>query len=66
MNLTDGNGREILMHIKTNSPQQKVVVVSGCDIERKNAFDHGALFFMAKPFTRKNLEHVIRIILPDK
>lgn len=66
INLAEGNGVEALTHIMSTNHDQKVIVVSDCDTERKNVLDQGALFFLIKPFTRKNIEHVIRVILQDK
>ncbi len=66
MKLTDGNGCEVLTDIMAKNSDQKVIVVSASDAEREHALDQGAMFFMAKPFTRRNIEHVVSVILNDK
>ncbi len=66
MNLVDGYGGEVLTHIMTKNSEQKVIVVSASDAERERALEHGAMLFMAKPFTRRNIEHVVRVVLNDK
>jgi DNA-binding response OmpR family regulator len=63
LNLTDGSGFEVLSLLNDSEIDLKVVVVSAYDVERKKALELGADFFIAKPFTKKAIEHVVNMFL---
>ncbi len=63
LNLTDGSGFEVLSLVNDTKKDLNVIVVSAYDVERKKALDQGADFFIAKPFTKKTIEHVVQSIL---
>lgn len=59
------SGLEILSHIKTNSPEMPVVILSGADEENTvmEAFNLGADDFIAKPFSPGELSLRIKRLL---
>ncbi|SEV88650.1 DNA-binding response regulator, OmpR family, contains REC and winged-helix (wHTH) domain [Chryseobacterium wanjuense] len=66
--LPDGNGLEILRHIKSYSPETSVIIVSA-----KNSLDHkltglddGADDYMTKPFSLPELHSRIKAVLRRK
>lgn len=65
LNLTDGSGFEVLSLLHGSGIDLRVVVVSAYDVERKKALDLGADFFIAKPFTKKTIEHVVHLFLKN-
>ncbi|MBL7870463.1 MAG: response regulator [Cyclobacteriaceae bacterium] len=65
LNLTDGSGFEVLSMLNDSGNNLRVVVVSAYDVERKKALDLGADFFIAKPFTKKAIEHIVQLFLKN-
>lgn len=59
LNLTDGSGFEMLDFIKGYPKNQKVIVISAYDSERKKVMEQGADFFLPKPFTKKKVAEIL-------
>jgi DNA-binding response OmpR family regulator len=65
LNLTDGSGFEVLSLLNGSDLDLRIVVVSAYDVERKKALELGADYFIAKPFTKKAIEHVVNLLLKN-
>ncbi|MBN7810302.1 response regulator [Algoriphagus sp. H41] len=59
LNLKDGTGYDMLEFISGFPKRQRVIVISAYDNERNKALDHGADFFLPKPFTKKKVAQII-------
>ncbi len=61
INLPDGSGLEALPSIKRQCPDLPVITISAYDNgpEKQQALDTGAAYFLAKPFSVKNLDELI-------
>ena len=59
--LPDGLGVEFIEHIKKYYPSVKIVVITAVDssAERKTAYEHGADYFISKPFNREIIYNVV-------
>ena len=55
--LPDGKGINFIDHIKSNYPEVKIVIITAHDnnSDKETAMKKGADFFIAKPFTRKQI-----------
>lgn len=62
INLPDGSGLEALPMIKKNCPALMIVTISAYDngLEKQKALSSGASYFLAKPFSVKNLDELIQ------
>lgn len=62
--LPDANGIDLILSIKSISPQSQVVICSslGEDSTGKKALDHGAVAFIHKPFTREKVYEVLETL----
>jgi two-component system OmpR family response regulator len=62
--LPDGFGIDFLSFLKTNYPLIKIIMISGVDIEAEDAaLEIGADHFLAKPFTKAQLDESISKLL---
>ncbi|HEY0273060.1 MAG TPA: response regulator, partial [Chitinophaga sp.] len=61
INLPDGSGLEALPDIKKQCPNLPVITISAYDNgpEKQQALETGASYFLAKPFSVKNLDELI-------
>lgn len=59
LSLKDGTGYDMLEYISRFPKNQKVIVISAYDHERGKALEHGADFFLPKPFTKKKVAQLI-------
>lgn len=61
INLPDGSGLEALPNIKRQCPNLPVITISAYDNgpEKQQALETGASYFLAKPFSTKNLDDLI-------
>lgn len=59
--LPDGLGLDFIPYIKKNYPDIKVIMITAQDSpsEKKIAYDRGADFFIAKPFSREIINNAI-------
>lgn len=59
--LPDGLGVEFIEHVKKYYPAIKVVIITAVDssTERTMAYQHGADYFIAKPFNREIIYNVV-------
>ena len=55
IHLPDGLGYEMIPDIRQAQPDIQVIAISAVDNERKNAKDHGADLFIAKPFDKGSI-----------
>ncbi|WP_240619250.1 response regulator [Chitinophaga costaii] len=64
INLPDGSGLDALPGIKKQCPNLPVITISAYDTgpERQQALATGASYFLAKPFSVKNLDELINNI----
>ena len=62
INLPDGSGLEALPMIKSNCPALMIITISAYDngLEKQKALSSGASYFLAKPFSVKNLDELIQ------
>lgn len=62
INLPDGSGLEALPLIKKNCPALRIITISAYDngMEKQKALSSGASYFLAKPFSVKNLNELIQ------
>lgn len=62
INLPDGSGLEALPMIKRNCPALRIITISAYDngMEKQKALSSGASYFLAKPFSVKNLDELIQ------
>ncbi len=62
------DGMEVLRHARDLHPKSGVIMVSGYveDDQAKEAVDQGALAFLPKPFSRKQVVDVIDRFLADR
>jgi two-component system response regulator PilR (NtrC family)/two-component system KDP operon response regulator KdpE len=62
INLPDGSGLEALPVIKKNCPSLRIITISAYDngMEKQKALSSGASYFLAKPFSVKNLDELIQ------
>ena len=62
INLPDGSGLEALPMIKKNCPALRIITISAYDngMEKQKALNSGASYFLAKPFSVKNLDELIQ------
>ena len=62
--LPDGFGLDFIAYLKANYPDVKIVMISGSDMEARDvALEIGADSFLAKPFTKKELQDSIDELL---
>ncbi|HVU54329.1 MAG TPA: response regulator [Puia sp.] len=62
--LPDGLGVDFIGYVKKSLPSVKIIMISGVDPEAEDAaLEIGADSFLCKPFTRKQLQESIQIIL---
>lgn len=62
--LPDGFGIDFLSFLKINYPLIKIIMISGVDIEAEDAaLEIGADTFLAKPFTKAQLDESISKLL---
>ncbi|WP_245752350.1 response regulator [Chitinophaga arvensicola] len=61
IHLPDGSGLEALPVIKERCPTLPVITISAYDnaLEKQTALKAGAAFFLAKPFSLKNVDELI-------
>lgn len=61
INLPDGSGLEALPAIKEQCPALPVITISAYDngMEKQKALKAGASYFLAKPFSVKNLDELM-------
>lgn len=61
IHLPDGSGLEALPVIKKNCPALPVITISAYDngMEKQKALNAGASYFLAKPFSVKNLDELM-------
>lgn len=52
IHLPDGLGYQMIPEIREAQPDTQIIAISAVDNERKNAKDHGADLFIAKPFDK--------------
>ncbi|MDC8105428.1 MULTISPECIES: response regulator transcription factor [Chryseobacterium] len=66
--LPDGNGLEILKHIKNDAPESSIIIVSAKDsLDTKlTGLDEGADDYMTKPFSLPELHSRIKAVLRRK
>ncbi|WP_158638346.1 response regulator [Panacibacter ginsenosidivorans] len=59
--LPDGLGVEFIDHIKKYYPSTKVVIITAVDSssDRKMAYEHGADYFISKPFNMEIIYNVV-------
>lgn len=64
IHLPDGSGLDALPTIKQKCPTLPVITISAYDngMEKQKALGAGAAFFLAKPFSVKNLDELINSI----
>ena len=62
INLPDGSGLEALPIIKKKCPALRIITISAYDngMEKQKALSSGASYFLAKPFSVKNLDELIQ------
>jgi two-component system OmpR family response regulator len=62
--LPDGLGVDFISYIKKSSPGVKIIMISGVDPEAEDAaLEIGADHFLAKPFTKQQLQVSIKNLL---
>jgi len=62
--LPDGLGVDFISYIRKNLPAVKIIMISGVDPEAEDAaLEIGADYFLAKPFTKRQLHESIRNLL---
>ena len=62
--LPDGLGVDFISYIKKSLPDVKIIMISGVDPEAADAaLEIGADYFLAKPFTKKQLHESIQRLL---
>jgi two-component system OmpR family response regulator len=62
--LPDGFGLDFIRFLKQNYPQIKIIMISGVDMEVEDlALEIGADTFLAKPFTKRQIQDSIRNLL---
>jgi DNA-binding response OmpR family regulator len=62
--LPDGFGVDFIAYIKTNYPGIKIIMISGVDAAAQDvALEVGADTFLAKPFTRTQLQESVSHLL---
>jgi DNA-binding response OmpR family regulator len=59
LNLTDGNGYDLLNYMRDFPKSQKVIVISAYDNEQKKVLESGADYFLPKPFTKKKVAQIL-------
>ena len=61
IHLPDGSGLEALPIIKDKCPELRVITISAYDngMEKQKALNAGASYFLAKPFSVKNLDELM-------
>lgn len=62
IHLPDGSGLEVLPAIKQQYPSLRVITISAYDngMEKQKALSAGATYFLAKPFSVKNLDELMQ------
>ncbi|GAA0532982.1 response regulator [Chitinophaga japonensis] len=62
IHLPDGSGLEVLPIIKQQYPALRVITISAYDngLEKQKALSAGASYFLAKPFSIKNLDELMQ------
>jgi len=65
LNLPDGSGYDLLAELKLNIPHLPVLIISSNDSEndRVKGLDRGAEDYICKPFSLKELQARVRVIL---
>jgi DNA-binding response OmpR family regulator len=62
--LPDGLGVDFIGYIKKSIPDVKIIMISGIDPEAEDAaLEIGADYFLAKPFTKRQLQESIKNLL---
>ena len=62
--LPDGLGVDFISYVKKSLPDVKIIMISGVDPEAEDAaLEIGADHFLAKPFTKKQLQESIKHLL---
>jgi len=63
LGLPDMEGKDILRKIKEESPQTKVIVISGYDERKEESLNLGADYFLSKPVLISTIYDAIKNIL---
>ncbi|MDO6431382.1 response regulator [Flavitalea sp. BT771] len=62
--LPDGLGVDFISYVKKSLPDVKIIMISGVDPEAEDAaLEIGADHFLAKPFTKRQLQESIKHLL---
>lgn len=62
LNLGGGSGYDLLNAVKGRGLNSKIVVISAYDSESTKAVEKGADYFVAKPFTGKQISSVLGML----
>jgi len=61
--LPDGFGVDFISYVKQKYPQIKILMISGFSTARDVAMENGADAFLEKPFSKKNVNDAIDMVL---
>jgi two-component system, OmpR family, response regulator len=65
--LPDGYGLDFIGYINDNSPETRIIMISGMDAAAKDvALENGADIFLEKPFTRTQLCQAINDLMEEE
>jgi len=61
--LPDGYGVDFISYVKKKYPRTKIIMISGFGTARDIALENGADVFLEKPFSLKNVNDAIDLVL---